>query len=276
MTEAVAMVDEARALCPSCAQQRAARMSPDPEPLSVQCLGRFAVRAGSRTLGPWPHRRAKVLFKYLVLHRERPVHKEILMEVFWPHVSASAARNSLNVAIHALRRFLREAHADVSHVLFQDDSYSLDPRLAVRVDAEEWERQALSACSLRAVPALQAADALYPGPLFDDDPYEEWALDRRRELQDTYVTVLELLRDHHLAHGDFGACAAVARRILAVEPTSEETHRALMACYARKRQHHLALRQYQDCVRILRDVLCTRPDDLTQRLNASIRRHEAV
>ena len=88
--------------------------------------------------------------------------------------------------------------------------------------------------------------------------------------------MLELLRDHHLAHEDFGQCAAVARRILAVEPTSEETHRALMACYARRRQHHLALRQYQDCVRILRDVLRTRPDDVTQRLNASIRRHEAV
>jgi DNA-binding SARP family transcriptional activator len=268
--------------CPACGHQGEPDLD-QLQALEVQCLGYFAVRLGGRTLGPWPNRRAKALFKYLVLHRDRPVHKEVLMDVFWPGVPLNAARNSLNVAIHALRRFLREVHADVPHVLFQDGSYQLDPGVPLRVDVEEWERLASSALALHrtgraaeAVRALQAADALYHGPLFEDDPYDEWALERRRDLEDAYVAVLELLRDHHLAEGDVVACKAVARRILAIEPTSEETHRALMAVYARRGQHHLALRQYRDCVAVLRDVLDTRPGEATERLGARLRRREAV
>jgi len=268
--------------CPACGRP-GKRVLDQQEALEVQCLGHFAVRLGGRALGPWPNRRAKALFKYLLLHRDRPVHKEVLMDVFWPGVPLNAARNSLNVAIHALRRFLREAHADVPHVLFRDASYQLDPGLPLRVDVEEWESLASSALALHhtgrtaeAVRALQASDALYHGPLFEDDPYEEWALERRRDLEDTYVAVLELLRDHHLAEGDVAACKAVARRILAIEPTSEETHRALMAAYARRGQHHLALRQYRDCVAVLRDVLDTAPDEATERLASRVRKREAV
>jgi DNA-binding SARP family transcriptional activator len=45
----------------------------------------------------WPSSKGKSIFKYLVAHRERPVAKEVLMEVFWPGARPDAARNNLNV-----------------------------------------------------------------------------------------------------------------------------------------------------------------------------------
>jgi len=292
--ESAAMLAEVHRLCVTCEHLneraheilRAASSHPLRHAggaLRVQCLGHFAVRAGARTLGPWPNRRAKSLFRYLVLHRDAPVRKEVLMEAFWPGASAPAARNSLNVAIHALRRFLREQHADVSHVVFRDGSYLLDPDLPLWVDVEEWQRLATSACALDdegggddAVRALQAAAALHGGELFEDDPYEEWMLQRRRELHDLYVAVLWRLLDHHLDAGDVELGADAARAILAVEPTAEEAHRALMCCYARQGRPHLALRQLEDCAHVLRDTLDTAPDVTTERLGERIRRHEPV
>jgi DNA-binding SARP family transcriptional activator len=250
--------------------------------LAIQCLGPFCVRHGDRTLGPWPNRRAKAMFKYLVVHREIPVLKDVLIEVFWPDSDVSAARNNLNVAVHSLRRFLRDAHGEASHVVFRDGCYAIDPRLHLWVDAEEFQRLAAAGEEHdrrgrlpEAVRDLHAAEVLYQGGLFDDDPYEEWMLPRRRELQDRYVGVLERLGELYKAADDERACIEVASKVLAVEPFREAAHRELMRCYARQGQQHLALRQFQDCAQML-EALNIEPEAETIALFEQIRRHEPV
>jgi DNA-binding SARP family transcriptional activator len=113
--------------------------------LEVRCLGTFGVYDGGRRLGPWSSRRAKALLKHLVLHRHRPVPREVLMEVFWPDAWPAAARNNLHGAVHALRRFLREVHGDVEHIVFEDGCYSLAPELELWDDVSEFERLAREA-----------------------------------------------------------------------------------------------------------------------------------
>jgi DNA-binding SARP family transcriptional activator len=255
---------------------------PSRDALAIQCLGPFCVRHGDRTLGPWPNRRAKAMFKYLVVHREHPVLKDVLIEVFWPDADASAARNNLNVAVHSLRRFLRDAHGEASHVVFRDGCYAIDPRLHLWVDAEEFQRLAAAGEEHdrggrlpEAVRDLHAAEVLYQGGLFDDDPYEEWMLARRRELQDRYVGVLERLGELYKAADDERACVEMASKVLAVEPFREAAHRELMRCYARQGQQHLALRQFQDCARML-EALNIEPEAETIALSERIRRHEPV
>jgi DNA-binding SARP family transcriptional activator len=251
--------------------------------LAVQCLGPFTVMHGERRLEPWPNRRAKAVFKYLVVHRDEAVSKETLMEVLWPDAGVSAARNNLNVTVHALRRFLRDSHSKVSHVVFRDGCYLIDPSLPVWVDAAEFERLADAGERHErlghlpeAVRDLHAAEALYQGGLFDDEPYEEWMQARRRELQDRYVGVLERLGDLYRAVDDDRACIDVARKIVAVEPFREAAHRELMRCYARQGQQHLALRQYLECAGALEEVLDTRPEPRTVELYEQIRRREPV
>jgi DNA-binding SARP family transcriptional activator len=251
--------------------------------LAIQCLGQFTVMHRERRLAPWPNRRAKAVFKYLVVHRDRPVAKETLMEVFWPDTGVSAARNNLNVAVHALRRFLRDEHSKVSHVVFRDGCYLIDPALSVWVDIAEFERLADAGARHErlgrmpeAVRDLHAAEALYQGGLFDDDPFEEWMLALRRELQDRYVTVLERLGELYRAAGDDRGCLDVARKVVAIEPFREAAHRELMRCYARQGQQHLALRQYLDCAAALEAALDTLPEPQTVELYEQIRRREPV
>jgi DNA-binding SARP family transcriptional activator len=251
--------------------------------LAIHCLGPLRVYRDERELGPCPNRRAKSVLKFLTVHRARAVPKDILMEVFWPDAEPGAARNNLNVAVYGLRRYLRTGESGVSHVLFQDNSYRLNPDLHVWVDLEEFNRLVDSATALEregeaaaAMRDLQAAATLYHGGLFDDDPYEDWMLPLRRDLQDTYLTVLERLRDHQLAAGDYGACITVSRRILAVEPYRENVHRELMRCHARQGHRSLALRQFHDCRETLRGALDAEPSHETVRLFERIRAHDPV
>jgi DNA-binding SARP family transcriptional activator len=171
--------------------------------LEVRCLGTFGVYDDARRLGPWSSRRAKLLLKHLVLHRHRPVPKDVLMEAFWPEAWPDAARNNLHGAVHALRRFLRDVHGDVEHVVYEDGCYALGPELDLWDDVSEFESLARQArrCDRAgdrdgAVALLEAADELYVGPLFDDDPYEEWMQPRRRELEALHLEALDLLCRH--------------------------------------------------------------------------------
>jgi DNA-binding SARP family transcriptional activator len=247
--------------------------------LAVHFLGPTQVYRGGTLLAPWPNRRVKSLFKFLVMHRQRPVPKELLMDQFWPDAHANAARNSLNVAVHGLRRFLRAADDGMNHILFSEDCYVLNPALSLWVDVEEFELRVAACCKgdgIGVVSALEAAANVYRGPLFEDEPYEEWCSGSRRRLQDAYVDVLERLCDHHLAAGDYVACADAGRKILALEPAHEKAHAALMRCFARQGRYSLAQRQYQDCVGELRSGLDVPPSEFTNQLFARIRARQPV
>jgi DNA-binding SARP family transcriptional activator len=199
------------------------------------------------------------------------------MDLFWPGAHPRAARNNLNVAVYALRQFLR-TEGDFSYVLFRDDCYLLNPELELWVDIAEFEELVASAQQLAeqgedasALQTLQAAELLYQGDLFEDDPYEEWIIPRRRELQEAYTGVLDRLREHYASQRDPAACIAVCRKMLAMDSCREDAHGELMRCYARQGQHYLALRQFNACQEALRQELDLSPSDELRALYERIR-----
>lgn len=245
--------------------------------LAVYCLGPLQVYRDHRDLGPLPGRRVRAVLQYLVAHRASPVPREVLMDRFWPEATASAARNNLNVAVHGLRRYLNDSRG----VRFADGCYTLQPDLWV--DIEEFERLLASARRAErsgdreaAAHAWKAAEALYRGPLFEDDPYEEWILARRRALQDAYLAALERLAASDWSGGDWMACIAACTKILQIQPYREGAHRDLMRFYARHGLHEFALRQYHECAQALRSALDATPSPETTDLYERIRRHEPV
>jgi DNA-binding SARP family transcriptional activator len=251
--------------------------------LDVHCLGPLQVFRGDERLDLGSSRRSRSVFKYLIVHRGRPVPKDVLMDVFWPDAAPDAARNSLHVAVHGLRRALRRSGEQASSVLFQDGAYALDPELDAWVDVEEFERAVAAGQRLAAardadgaMVEYEAAQALYRGDLFDDDPYEDWMLSRRRWLRDAYLGLLSELGRYHLARGDHASCATLARQVVALEPYREDAHRDLIRCYARQEQWYLAIRQYRDCAQALRIAFNGVPAAETTDLYTRVLRHEPV
>ena len=239
----------------------------------VFCLGQFRFYDDEQAILDWPNRRSKSLLKYLLLHGEQPVRRELLMDTFWPDHEPNAARNNLNVAIYTLRQALRRGMTERSTILFHDDSYLLNPDLGVWLDVEELRsRVKAGQWAMRrdhleeAVRQYETAVELYQGDLFEEDIYEPWAEQPRRELRETTIDVLNFLSGYYADAGQDALCVAYGRRLLAIEPADEATHRRLMRAYARQNQRYLAIRQYQQCVETLRDQLDVAPDAETVRL----------
>lgn len=251
--------------------------------LTVYCLGAFRVYEDEYPVEEWPSRKGKTIFKYLLLHRQQRTTKDVLMAQFWPEAAADAARNNLNVAIYGLRQALRNDHLEFSHVLFQDDCYFLNPEMEIWVDVEQFEliygrarRTIQQGDTAVAISDLHAAELLYKGELLSEDPYEDWLIGPRQQLQRSYLKVLTRLCEYYFANKQYATCITFANKLLHIEPCHEATHRLLMRAFVQQRQWHLALRQYHQCVELLAEELTVSPDPTTTQLYEAIRKHQLV
>jgi DNA-binding SARP family transcriptional activator len=265
----------------------AAHPEPEPAPalhLIAQHLGPFRVSLNDDPILHWPSGRGRALLKYIIMHHDRPIPRDVLMDLFWPEALPDDARNNLNVAMHGLRQAFRN-RTDQPIVLFQreDATYRLNPELTIWLDVTEFEHHVdngrqheRDGIFATAVASYEQAASLYQGDFLADDPYEDWPMLRREQLRLAYLDMLERLGQIYFSQGQYGACAALCQRILARDNCREDAHCRLMRCYSRQGQPHLALRQYQACVKALNDELGVEPLPATVRLADEIRRQEYV
>jgi DNA-binding SARP family transcriptional activator len=257
--------------------------APDEAPLlAVHLLGPLRVAIDGTTVRRWPSGRGRSLFKYLLTHRYPWPHREALMEVLWPQSTPEAARNSLNVALHGLRRALRVA-TDLPVVVLEEGSYRLNDELRLWVDVDEFEGHVQAGRRLAAAGGHDGATAeyelavsVYQGDFLADDPYEEWPVLARERLRLDFLDVLDRRSRRHLEQGRPAASASLCRRIIERDACREDAHRRLMRCYARQGQPQLALRQYRACAAALRAELDVDPAPATTRLREAIRHREPV
>lgn len=263
--------------------REAEREIPSSRVMAVYCLGPFQVYVDDRRVEDWPNGKGKAIFKFLVTQRDRPVGKEILMDLFWANFDPHAARNNLNVAISSLRRALARVSRSCSVVLFRSDCYLLNPDLDIWVDYEAFAGHRAAAHDLerrgeltRAMDKLRSAEALYRGEFLEEDRYEDWPDPLRRSLQDDYLALLDRLSEYSLEREAYGDCVALCTKILGIDACYEDPHRRLMRCWSRQGLHHLAVRQYHICRDSLASELELQPGQTTTELFEQIRQGEAV
>jgi DNA-binding SARP family transcriptional activator len=250
--------------------------------LTVHLLGQLRLTLSDTPVDDLPSGRGRSLFNYLVTHRDPWPQREVLMEVFWPDAPPKAARNSLNVAVHGLRRALRSVGSDPVIVL-EGGAYRLAANFRLWVDVDEFERHLGGGRRLEtageptaAIAEYELAASLYQGDFLADDPYEEWPVLTRERLRPAYLDVLDRLSLLYFGQGRYAACAALCQRIIERDACREDAHRRLIRCYSRQGQPYLALRQYHACAEALRTELSVDPAPATVRLHEAIRGHQAV
>ena len=253
-----------------------------PAQLAVHLLGTLYAAIDDVATGNWPSARCRSLFGYLLTHREPWPAREVLMEVFWPGSSPEASRNSLNVAMHGLRRTLRTI-SDAPIIVHAGGAYRInnDLRLWLDIDAfgslvESGRRSEETGEADQAMRDYEFADGLYRGDFMAEDPYDTWAALTRERLRLAHLDVLGRLSNLYFSAGHYTACASLCQRIIESDPCREDAHRRLMRCYSRQGQPHLALMQYRACARALAEELGVETDPSTAELHQHIRRHERV
>src|SRR5919107_2064980 len=181
----------------------------------VWLLGGFRVGVGSRIIAPdaWRLGRVGALVKLLALAPGHRLHREQAMDLLWPELGRRAASNNLRQALHAARRILASDRSTGSRYLGTEaGSLVLCPQGDLWVDVEAFQEAAAIARRARDPASYRAAIELYSGELLPEDLYEGWAEDRRRELGETYVSLLLGLAWSYEEHEDYGSGIQARRK----------------------------------------------------------------
>jgi DNA-binding SARP family transcriptional activator len=238
--------------------------------LEIQLFGGLAVfdaEGNELRLGA---RKVRALIAILAVEGGRWHSRERLAALLWERHGVTQARNSLNQALHEIRRL--ETAAGTRLVERESDRLRL-VQGGVECDLHRFD-------SLLTSDPLAAA-ALYQGELLEDfelaeEAFSDWISPKRSHYRALVVEALLSAAATAAESGDHEAGTHAARRLVALEPLDERARRQLMRLLADSGNRAEARSQYRICEEILRKELGVEPEAETRALLAEINRQEPV
>jgi DNA-binding SARP family transcriptional activator len=240
--------------------------------LWVRTLGPFAAWRWETPIaaGEWTREKARHLFQLFIAQPGQFLQREQIVELLWPEMPADAAIRDFKVALNAANHALEPTRAREAPPFFivrQGNAYGLNPLAAIRVDAQQFERLAVSS----AVPDLQQAVALYQGPFLPDCRYEDWATAYRERLTDLYLKAAGQLAAHWLGLGEWDQASAISLAALRQDACWEPAYRQLIQAAIGQGNYSQAQATYNRCAEVLRRELGVEPSPETRALLGQIR-----
>jgi DNA-binding SARP family transcriptional activator len=229
--------------------------------MSLTLLGGFEARIGSKVL-TLP-RKAQALLAYLALAPATTHSRSKLATLLWGDISDDDARNNLRQVLFRMRR----AFGRTSGVLTLSGEFVGLDQHAIRSDVAMFRRLVADGGDQ----ALRSATKLCAGKLLDgfdlgEVAFEEWLASERDRLHELAIGALLNLMKREEAQKATDSVIAAGFRLLGLDPSQEDAHRALMRAYARQGRRSAALRQYQICIDTLQRELQTEPEPETKAL----------
>ena len=239
------------------------------ENIRVYMFGAARILVGTSYVTRWKKPAARDLFLFL-LHEMRPVSRETILSALWPDADPEASDGWFRQARYHLQ------HTLARDCLVQEASGFWRLELDCWIDVRETERLAEEGMRLIAdgnaaagAACLRQALTLWHGPYLDD-LYVDWTAERRLELYQQRLTVLEQLAGLELEAASPDKAAQLYQQILATEPFYESAHRGLMHCFMARGEPSRAIQHFRAYSSLLRDGLNTTPAEETLALCASI------
>jgi DNA-binding SARP family transcriptional activator len=244
--------------------------------IRVRLLGGFEVWAGDQQVGSFESQKVRALLAYLACQRRRSFSRDHLAGLLWPEREPETARHALRQAVYNLRSKLGDAGSSLIRTTHLE--IGLDGAADFWLDVEAFE-EALHAGNGRAAADphhLSTAVQLYRGELLagffvkECPEFEDWLVAEQTRLRETAVDGLRRLIENYRRRGEYRFGVHYARRLVAIEPLSEEAHRELMRLFALSGQRNRALAHYEELLNLLREELAVEPLPETKALYESI------
>ena len=232
----------------------------------VLLLGGFEIWNRGGQVRGFESQKVRALLAYLALHRGRAFRRDRLASMFWSDRDDETARRNLRQALYNLKATLPETggrpllRVDGQEVAFE-------PGPDCWIDVEAFERAVGSPGGVGAAGfhELVAATQHYRGDLLagflikECPEFEEWLVTEQERLREAALEALRRLVAVYLERGEYRLGIQHARRLVAMDPLSEEAHRHLLRLYDLAGQRGRALAHYTDLRELLRRELGVEP-----------------
>ena len=209
--------------------------------LRIVTLGDFRVERNGAAVDArgWRGANPQRFLQRLLVAGGRPLSRERLAADFWPDAPPAKARSSLRTALLRLRQALdpgRSAGDPERWLIVDGEQVAVAAETLAAWDVQQWRERLAAARADTSDAALERALQVlecYTGP-FLPDVFDDWALEIRRELEETFVRCARETSQDLLAHGRPEEAARLASRLIAQDPADE-------AAWAAKAEAEIAL-----------------------------------
>jgi predicted ATPase/DNA-binding SARP family transcriptional activator len=198
-----------------------------------QLFGGFEARCGTVCVHRLRTAKTTALMGYLVAHPPHRFTRESLCARFWDDKEPERARNSLSVALNAIRHAFHLDEASAPLLECDAQTVALNPsRFTADVLAFE---EAIALAQRTSDPSAQyhhyeQAANLYRGE-FMTGYYEPWIIDKSAQLQLRYVHALRQLVELDLQHGERVSAIEWLQRLVSAQPYDPDPLYALTMLY---------------------------------------------
>jgi DNA-binding SARP family transcriptional activator len=247
-------------------------------PFKICLLGKFSVQHDERKIESFTAK-AKELFCYLLLHRDRSHSREVLASLLWGDCSTSQSKKYFRQTLWQLQRTLHRHSPGKSTRLLRvdDESLRLDSQPRLWLDSAVFEHAfvpvrgiAGEQVSEQQAHNLHHAVSLYKGDLLEGH-YQDWCLFHRERLQNIYTAMLDKLMGYCEVRRKFEEGMAHGELLLRQDQARERTYRRLIRLHYLAGDRAGALRQFQRCETALQKELGVLPSRRTIELYNQVR-----
>jgi DNA-binding SARP family transcriptional activator/streptogramin lyase len=233
-------------------------------------LGPLEVHDGMTPLSLGGGHQRKLL-ALLLLHANRPVSSDRLIEELWGGRPPETAAKALQGLVSQLRKQLGAATVETvfGGYLVRIDDGDLD---AWRF--EQLLQDARRLANTDALMTLREALALWRGPALADFAYDDFARGEIERLEELRENCIERRIELELALGRHDDLVPELEALVREHPLRERLRHQLMLALYRSGRQADALEAYRDARRVLRDELGLDPGDDLQELQKAILAHD--
>jgi len=220
-----------------------------------------------------PGRQGRILFAYLVCHRQRPMTRAELADALWPDALPAAWETALNALVSKLRTLLKTIEKSAGITLTSafggyllgvgDDTWIDREAAAEAIDEAEGLLRAKNWKGAWAPSNIAAITARQP---FLGGEEGEWITGERVRLHGILVRALDCLSEIWLLNGEPSLALATTQESVALEPYRETGHQRLMRVHIALGNRAEALRAYESCRLLLANELGSDPSPETQKV----------
>ena len=228
--------------------------------MEFRILGNLHVLDGDREIAV-SGGKLRALLANLLVHANRAVSEDALIEVLWGDGATSRSADNLHVLVSRLRK-----------TIASDRVVRVGGGYLIRVNGGELDLTRFEA--LRAEGKPHAALELWHGPPLADFTYEQWSVGEIRRLEELRLVTVEERIEADLEAGRHAELVGELQGLVAEYPLREEFRRQLILALYRSGRQAEALEAYRDAHRMLDEELGLEPSPALRELEQAVLRQD--
>ena len=244
--------------------------------IQVSTLGKFCVTINGNELSSdnWKRKKARDIFKILLLHYNQPVTTDELIEILWKDSSEKNILPTIWNSISYIRKALEpdiKPFTPSTYITITNGAYTLNLGDKTFIDFIEFRRlihqskNAKEPEKASEISELEKAIDLYKGDFLKEDLFEEWTTFERENLKELFLSTCCRVSNYYLQTENFIKSVEFSRKAIQFDNIYDEGHKLLLRCLHKMKNEAELQKAWKFCQRAYQKELQSPPPDSIHR-----------